>query len=105
MKIPDPEVARSLTSRMTVRTEYGFFYLNLINLQLFLASDPSFCGATALLGARSPHCWGFAITLKHTTLGSPSQRSLPHNTYRTHKRHTHDVGGIRTRNPSKWQTV
>jgi hypothetical protein len=42
MKVPDSEVARSLTSPMTVRTEYGFFYMNLINLQLLLTSDPSF---------------------------------------------------------------
>jgi len=26
-------------------------------------------GATAPLGPGSPHCWGFTITLKHTTVG------------------------------------
>ena len=42
-----------------------------------------FCGAIALLGARSPHCWGFTITLRNTKIdrtplgeGSARRRDL-----------------------------
>jgi hypothetical protein len=55
-------------------------------------------------GPRPPHCWGFEITLSHTTLGriDPSHRpSLPDNTQRSQETDVHPLDRIRTRNPSK----
>ena len=52
-------------------------------------------GSTALLGPRPPHCWGFEITLRHTTLGtappdewSARRRDLYLTIHNTHKRQT-----------------
>jgi len=52
-----------------------------------------FRGSTAPIGHRPPYCWGFKITLRHTTLGgtplqewSARRRNLHLTTNNTHKR-------------------
>ena len=72
-----------------------------------------FMAQQALYGARPPHYRGFAITLRHTTLGrtaldewSTRRRDLYLTTHNTHKRQTSmHPGGIRTRNPCKLVTA
>jgi hypothetical protein len=65
-----------------------------------------FRGATAPRGPVPPHCRGFTITLRHTSLGwnpldewSASRRDLT--THHSQNTHIHDPAGIGTRNPSK----
>ena len=57
---------------------------------------------------RTPHCWGFEITLRHTTLGrtpldkwSARRRHLPDNKQHSQEIDTHALGGVRTYKPSK----
>ena len=60
-------------------------------------------------GLRLPHCWGFGITLRHTSHGrtplnewSVRRRySYLHSTQHSQQTDIHIPGGIRTRNPSK----
>jgi hypothetical protein len=60
-----------------------------------------------------PHCRGFEITLRHTTLGrtpldewSARRKDLYLTTHNTHKRQDiHAPGGIRIRSPSKRAAV
>jgi hypothetical protein len=74
--------------------------------------DTLFHGVIAHSGSR-PHCWGFTITLRHTTLGRTpldewsarrKDRYL-HNTQHSQKTDIHAPGGIRTLNPSKRAAV
>jgi hypothetical protein len=70
-------------------------------------------GATVPSGQGPPHYRGFAITLRHNTLGrtpldewSTRRRDFYLTTHNTHKRQTfHARRGIRTRNPTKRATV
>jgi hypothetical protein len=69
-------------------------------------------GATAPSGPGPPHCPGYTITLRHTTLGRTPlhEWSAPRkNLYLTNATLTetdiHAPGGILTRNPSKWKTA
>jgi hypothetical protein len=68
-----------------------------------------FCGATAQLGDRPPHCWGLHITNNEIhTLGSAplNERSARrrgcylHNPQQTQEMNIHAVSGIRTRDRS-----
>ena len=65
----------------------------------------------SLSGAMHPHCWGFETTLRHIAFGrAPLDewldrcRHLYLTTHSTQKKNTviQALGGIRTRNPSKW---
>jgi hypothetical protein len=54
-----------------------------------------FCGPTSHIGSGPPHCWGFTITLRHTTLirtpldeWSARRRDLYLTARNTHKRQT-----------------
>jgi hypothetical protein len=78
--------------------ETAIIFRNVINPFFFIS-----CGGTAPLGPRPPHCWGFEITLRHTTLartpldeGSVRLKALYLTTHNTDKRHIHAPGGIRT---------
>jgi len=58
-------------------------------------TSPHPSGVTAPRGSGLPHCWGFAITLRHTTLGrtpqdewSAPRRDICLTAHNTHKRHT-----------------
>ena len=58
-------------------------------------ADFFFHGATAPSGPKSPYCWGFAISLRHTTLGrtpldewSARRRDLYLTKHNTHNRRT-----------------
>jgi hypothetical protein len=106
--IPDPEVARNMTSRMNVRTDYGLFYLNLTNLQLFLKSDPFFfvvqqpyagLGSLIVEVSRS-HSHYNRQDLPGRGVG-PSQWPLPDKTRHSQETDIHASGGVRTRTPSK----
>ena len=53
------------------------------------------CGLTAILKPRPPHCWGYEITIRHTTLGrnplneeSARRGTLYLKIHNTHKRQT-----------------
>jgi hypothetical protein len=66
------------------------------------------CGATALPWHRPPHCWGFEITHRHSTVGrtlvdewSARRRDLCLTTQHSQETDIHAFGGIWTRNPSK----
>jgi hypothetical protein len=84
------------------RTDY-------VNKQKYLCPDFSFF----FLGIDSPRwpktidCWGFKITLRHTTRDSsgrvtdPSQRPLPDNTQHSQQTYIYAPSGIRTCNPGK----
>jgi hypothetical protein len=64
----------------------------------------AFHGSTAPSGSGSPHYRGFAITLRHTTLGrTPLDEwsARPYNTQHSQETHIHGFWGIWTRNPSK----
>jgi hypothetical protein len=71
----------------------------------------TFCrGATVASGLRPPHYWGFAITIRHITLGrtplgqwSSQSIDLYLTTHNTPKRQTgsHAFSGIRSHNLSK----
>jgi hypothetical protein len=70
----------------------------------------SFHGSVTPSGPRPPHCRGFTITLRHTTLGrtpldewSARRRDLYLTTHNIHVIHT--ASGNRTRNPSKQAAV
>ena len=60
-------------------------------------------------GPGPPHCRGFEIILRRTTLGkdssrrmfNPTQRPLPNNQQHSQQTDIHATGGIRIRNPSK----
>jgi hypothetical protein len=67
--------------------------LKLSDFSVFMYFVLFFHGATALSGPGPPHCWGFTITLRHTTLGktpldewSSRRRDLHQTTHNTHKR-------------------
>ena len=67
------------------------------------------CVVTALFVPMLPHCRGFTVTLRYTTLSraplgggiGPSQKPLSLNTQHSQAADIHDDGGIRTRSPSK----
>ena len=82
--------------------QISFFFNFLIRLNFF----PLWCRASS--GPGHPHCRGFTITLRHTTLGrtsgrviSPMQRPLPHNTRHSQQTNIHAPGGIRTHDLSR----
>jgi len=59
-------------------------------------------------GPQFPHCWGFKITIRHTTLSrtplgewSARRKKLYLTKHKTHKRHIYAPRGIRTRSSSK----
>jgi hypothetical protein len=63
---------------------------------------------TVPIAPGSPHCRGFPIILRHTTLGRnpldecSARRSNPYlTTHKTHNRHPSILGGIQTRDPRK----
>ena len=67
-------------------------------------------GSTALVVSMYPHSWDFLITPRHSTLGrTPLDKLLSRrrdlyltNTQYSQQTGIHAIGGIRTRNPSKW---
>ena len=82
-----------------------------------------FCGATAQIGLRVPHCWGIYVTHNYTptyththtrtyththTHGStplnqwsPVRQAASHTTHNTQQTHIKALSGNRTRDPSK----
>ena len=65
-------------------------------------------GTTAPCGPEPPHCRGFTITLRHTTLSrtalnewSARRRDLYPSTYSSQETDFHAPGGISTHNPSR----
>jgi hypothetical protein len=63
-----------------------------------LQASFSFYDSTAPSGSRTPHCSGFEITFRHTTLGRLLRASVTQHAYETD---IHARGGIRTRIPGK----
>ena len=110
-----------LTTALNLGQLNQVLILTLAHFNIILQSTSSFskwpprfrvffsCDATALLGPRPPHCRGFEITLRHTTLGRTSlyewsarRRDVYLTTHNTHKIQTPiHPGGIRTQNPNK----
>jgi len=74
----------------------------------FLVSYLLFLWPDSPSGPGIPYCWGFEITLRHSTLGrhpleewSVRHRDLYLTTHTIHK-DVHTPSGIRARNPRKW---
>jgi hypothetical protein len=65
-------------------------------------------GLTAPSGPNPPHCWGFKITLRHTTLGTTPGRVIgpsrsPVLDHTQHTTHTHTHTHTIDRHPSPWR--